>query len=171
MPLEIERRFLVSAEAVTQLMLDMPHGTLLHQGYIFVRPDQASCRVRIAESEAWLTIKSKATGATRREFELPIDITQAREILQTLAIGFPIEKTRYRIPYGKLTWEVDVFHSKNEGLVIAEVELDDELQTVELPPWVGMEITTDHHYSNASLAMHPFTEWSTDEKNARSSPS
>jgi len=159
MAIEIERRFLVSAKALKVLQLDQSRGDFIHQGYITQSPDQTTCRVRIVESKAWLTIKGKPVGASRQEFELPIDLAQAQDILQTLTVGSAIEKTRYRIPYGGLTWELDVFYGQNDGLIIAEVELDDENQSIELPSWIGREITTVSRYTNASLAEHPFTQW------------
>lgn len=159
MSIEIERRFLVSAEAIKDLHLGKSHGAFFRQGYITSTPDETTCRVRITDSEAWLTIKGKAVGASRQEFEFPIDLAQARDILQTLTVGSTIEKTRYHIPHGGLIWELDVFQGQNDGLIIAEVELDDENQAVNLPSWIGPEITTDTRYSNASLAKHPFTQW------------
>lgn len=163
MAIEIERRFLVSAKALSELKLHQRRGSTLCQGYITPTPDQTTCRVRIAESEAWLTIKGKAAGAARLEFELPIDLAQARDILETLTVGSPIEKTRYQFPHCGLIWELDVFHNHNDGLIIAEVELDDENQAVELPTWLGREITTVSRYANAALAKHPFTDWSPDD--------
>ncbi len=164
MPIEIEHRFLVATERLNELQLDQHRGSFIHQGYITPSPDQTTCRVRIADSDAWLTIKGKSVGAARPEFELPVDLAQAREILQTLTVGSLIEKTRYRIPHCGQTWEVDVFRGENDGLIIAEVELDDENQAIELPTWLGREITSVPRYFNAALAMHPFTKWQAEEK-------
>lgn len=164
MPVEIERRFLALPDKLRELQLEQRKGSSLHQGYITSSPDETTCRVRIADSIATLTIKGKPVGAVRPEFELPMDLEQAREILATLTVGSPIEKTRYRISHHGQLWELDVFHGSNDGLVIAEIELGEENQVLDPPPWVGREITTVTRYFNAALAKHPFSDWCDDEK-------
>ena len=164
MATEIERRFLVSAEALETLHLDQQKGFTIHQGYITSSADQNTCRVRITDDKATLTLKGKPHGPTRSEFEIPIPLDQAREILQTLTVGTPIEKTRYKISHCGLIWEVDCFHGLNAGLIIAEVELEHNTQMIVLPTWVDREITSVARYSNASLAHNPYTRWAEDEK-------
>jgi CYTH domain-containing protein len=116
-------------------------------------------RVRIAGDAGFLTVKGRAVGASRAEYEYAIPREHAEEMLDQLCQRPLVEKTRYRIPWGGLTWEVDVFHGDNAGLVVAEVELEDEGQAIDLPPWVGREVTGDGRYANASLVARPYATW------------
>lgn len=151
MATEIERKFLVSGA--------FPDGkaTEIVQIYLSLDP-QRTIRVRIESGKATFNIKGKTEGITRTEFEYPIPLPDAWELLK-LAIGSPIEKTRHRISHGAHTWEVDVFHGANQGLIVAEIELASESQSFEKPAWVGEEVSTDFRYTNASLATHPFQSW------------
>lgn len=150
---EIERKFLVTGDSWN----DGSPGVRIAQGYLSRDPDR-SVRVRIAGDGAWLTIKGRTEGITRAEFEYPIPIAEARELLE-MCLPSVIDKTRHLIPFGGHVWEVDVFHGANEGLVIAEVELADESVFVEPPPWAGAEVSSDCRYYNSSLAARPFGEW------------
>ncbi len=150
MAAEIERKFLVTGDSWN----DGSPGVRIAQGYLSFDPDR-SVRVRLAGDGAWLTIKGRTAGITRAEFEYPIPPKDARELLE-MCLPSLIDKTRHRIPFGGHVWEVDVFHGANGGLVMAEVELEDESQRPVLPPWVGEEVTSDFRYSNASLAVRPF---------------
>jgi adenylate cyclase len=119
-------------------------------------------RVRISDNRiATLTVKSRPPKLRRLELEYAIPILEA-EALIALREGAVIEKTRYRLPHGDLTWEVDVFSGENLGLVIAEIELRHERQHIDLPPWIGLEVTGRPHFSNGSLARHPFGSWPCD---------
>ncbi|MBF0624205.1 MAG: CYTH domain-containing protein [Magnetococcales bacterium] len=153
---EIERRFLVNGEGWRQ----PDRATPFRQGFLSTVRERV-VRVRLAGGQATLTIKGPAreSGFTRPEFEYPIPAADAEYLLDHLCHQPLIEKTRYRIPWQGLIWEVDEFFGENQGLVVAEVELKTEDQAVVLPPWVAMEITHDHRYSNANLVMHPFTRW------------
>ncbi len=151
---EIERKFLVRDESWRK----GASGTPYRQGYLAIARE-CTVRVRISGDGAWLTVKGPARGLTRLEFEYGIPPADAAAMLEELCPHPPIEKTRYRIPFGGLVWEVDEFHGANEGLVLAEVELEREDQPVELPPWVGREVTGDPRYLNAYLAEHPHTTW------------
>jgi len=153
MGLEIERKFLVRSTDWRN-----GEGRLMRQGYL---SDGAgvTVRVRLAENDAWLTIKGPTTSATRSEYEYAIPAEDARDMLATLCSGPLIEKRRYEVPYAGLTWEVDEFLGDNAGLVVAEVELASEDQQVQLPPWVDEEVTGIPRYYNASLARHPFSQW------------
>lgn len=155
MPIEIERKFLVAHEGwragVTQ-------ATRLRQGYLCVEAGR-TVRVRLAGDKAWLTIKGPGAGAARSEFEYPLPPTDALHLLDQLCLRPQIDKTRHLVPHGGLTFEVDVFHGDNEGLVMAEVELDAADTHVDLPPWIGTEVTGDHRYFNAYLTQHPFNTW------------
>ena len=154
MATEIERKFLVTGSAWRS-----PNGQRIVQGYLN-RDKARTVRVRIAGPQAFLTIKGATTGATRAEFEYPIPLADA-EALLGLCDGPRIDKVRHRVAFGGLLWEVDEFLGDNAGLVVAEVELASEGQTVTLPPWVTEEVTTDSRYYNSSLATHPFNRWDT----------
>lgn len=151
---EIERKFLVRGSG---WQTDAPQRIV--QGYLN-RDKARTVRVRIAGAEAFLTIKGVTTGATRAEFEYPIPLADA-EALLALCDGPLIDKLRHRVTHGGLLWEIDQFLGDNAGLVVAEVELASEGQTVTLPPWVTEEVTTDSRYYNSSLATHPFNRWDT----------
>lgn len=153
MGLEIERKFLVRGLS----MLDGHAGVRLAQGYLGFDPDR-TVRVRVAEDGAWLTIKGRGQGIRRAEFEYAIPIEEARQLLE-LCTGSVVDKTRYRIPHAGHLWEVDVFHGDNEGLVVAEVELGSEDEVVELPDWIGGEVSADPRYLNARLAREPYRDW------------
>ncbi len=150
MAAEIERKFLVTGDA----WRDGSPGVRMAQGYLSMDPDR-TVRVRLAGEDAWITVKGRTRGITRAEFEYPIPAADARDLLE-MCLPSVIDKTRHRIGFGGHVWEVDVFHGANEGLVVAEVELADESVRPELPPWVGAEVSHDHRYFNASLAVRPF---------------
>ena len=154
MPQEIERKFLV----ISDTWRAGAAGKRYRQGYLSTEPDR-TVRVRVAGDAGFLTVKGRSAGAARAEYEYPIPREHADEMLDRLCLRPIVEKTRYRIPWGGLTWEVDVFEGDNAGLVVAEVELGDEHQAVDLPPWVGREVTDDPRYANASLVAHPYATW------------
>ena len=116
-------------------------------------------RVRIIGEEAYLTIKSKTEGISRNEFEYPIPLEDAQIILDTLCDRPLIEKIRYKIDYDNLIWEVDEFKGENQGLILAEVELENENQTINIPDWVGEEVSHDPRYYNVNLVKHPYQTW------------
>ncbi len=161
MALEIERKFLVKHG----VWLAPSAGTRYRQGYLSTDPARG-VRVRLAGGQAWLTIKGKTVGISRAEFEYPIPVADAREMLDRLCRRPLIEKTRYRVEAAGLVWEVDEFDGVNAGLVIAEVELADENQRIDLPDWVGREVTGDPRYCNASLVDRPFCEWPAGDSDA-----
>jgi len=152
MGIEIERKFLVAGT-----VWRTADGQRIVQGYLN-RDKQRTVRVRIAGSQAFLTIKGMTSGATRAEFEYPIPLADA-EALLALCDGPLIDKIRHRVEHAGLVWEVDEFAGDNAGLVVAEVELSSEDQAVDLPPWVTTEVTADSRYFNSSLATHPFNRW------------
>lgn len=151
---EIERKFLLRNDD----WRGAP-GRHLRQGYLS-RGDGTTVRVRVADPDAWLTIKGPTVGAARDEYEYAIPLADAQELLDRYCLPPLIEKFRHRVEHRGLTWEIDEFLGENAGLVLAEVELDDEHQQVPLPPWVGDEVTGDPRYYNASLSTHPFSRWS-----------
>jgi len=154
MPQEIERKFLVRGDG----WRDSGAGVPYRQGYLSTVAER-TVRVRLIRDKGWLTIKGITVGATRAEYEYEIPADEASEMLDNLCERPLIEKTRYRIEHQGLTWEVDEFDGDNAGLIIAEVELDEEGQAIVLPDWVGEEVTDDPRYYNANLIANPFTRW------------
>ncbi|BAY25406.1 adenylate cyclase [Calothrix sp. NIES-2100] len=154
MAAEIERKFLVNGDSWRKLA----QGSRYVQGYISTAK-QATVRVRIVKDQGYLTIKGGTVQYTRSEFEYPIPVEDAQEMLDTLCDRPLIEKMRYRIEYGNLIWEIDEFDGVNKGLIIAEVELSDEKQLIELPIWIGAEVSDNPKYFNSNLVKHPFTQW------------
>lgn len=158
MAVETERKFLVRETA----FLAGSGGVALRQGYLSLDPER-TVRVRVAGDEAFLTIKGRAVGASRLEFEYAIPIDDA-EILLGLSEGALVEKVRHHVEHGGRTWDVDVFGGRNDGLVLAEVELATADELVVLPSWVGPEVTGETRFYNASLARRPYREWSDEER-------
>jgi len=157
MAIEIERKFLVRDDGWRQ---QADAGIYYSQGYLSSDP-QCCIRVRLAADRAWLNIKKATSEIRRLEYEYPIPLPDARELLEELCPTGRVEKTRYRIPFAAHVWEVDVFENANAGLVVAEVELDDTQEAFESPPWLGKEVSDDRRYYNMNLALLPFSQWST----------
>lgn len=155
MAIEIERKFLVRTD---RWHPDPAQGSRYRQGYLSIGPDLV-VRVRTVEGQGYLTVKGGTTGISRLEFEYPIPGADAETMLDRLCPAPLIDKTRYRVPFEGLTWEVDVFEGENAGLVLAEVELPAADTPVTPPPWVGEEVSEDPRYYNAYLARHPFKQW------------
>ena len=151
---EIERKFLVKGDAWRALA----KGTTYRQGYLNSAKER-TVRVRTAEDKAFLTIKGLTLGATRAEYEYAIPFDEGKAMLDALAEKPLIEKKRYKIPAGDLTWEIDEFLGDNAGLTVAEVELKSEDQAFDRPAWLGDEVTGDTRYYNANLIKKPFTRW------------
>ena len=154
MPKEIERKFLVTSDAWRK----KGRATRYRQGYI-VSAGGKTVRVRVGGGEAFLTIKGPRTGLSRDEFEYAIPVKEAQEMLDTLCVGGVIEKVRHEVRAAGLLWEVDEFEGDNAGLVLAEVELKREGQEVELPDWVGKEVTSDRRYYNSYLSRKSYRTW------------
>jgi len=151
---EIERKFLVQGDAWRKLA----DGVAYRQGYLS-SVKECVVRVRTAGKEGFLTIKGINVGATRLEYEYKIPVEEADEMLSSLCERPLIEKKRCKIPYEGLVWEVDEFSGDNRGLILAEVELEDEGQAFETPNWIGEEVTSDPRYFNSNLVKHPFAQW------------
>lgn len=157
MGVEIERKFLVRDPA-SALGLSDPGGILMRQGYLAIN-ERCCVRVRTTScGQAWLVVKSAESGLTRDEFTLDLHLDAARGLLK-LCTGTVIDKERRLVHHEGHTWEVDFFRGANAGLVIAEIELDDEDESFERPAWLGEEVTGDERFYNASLALHPYGEW------------
>ena len=151
---EVERKFLVKGDAWRTLA----KGTTYRQGYLNSAKER-TVRVRTTEDKAYLTIKGITVGATRAEYEYEIPYDEGKAMLDSLAEQPLIEKRRYKIPAGDLTWEIDEFLGDNTGLIVAEVELKSEDQAFTRPVWLGDEVTSDPRYYNANLIKNPFTCW------------
>jgi adenylate cyclase len=151
---EIERKFLVKGDAWRKLAT----GSLYRQGYLCSAVER-TVRVRVSGNAGLLTIKGPTRGISRTELEYVIPLAHATLMLDTLCELPIIEKTRYTIPIDDYTWEVDEFHGENEGLVMAEVELDREDERPPLPDWLGEEVSHDARYYNANLVRVPFKRW------------
>lgn len=153
MPTEIERKFLVKSDA----WREGPPGTEIRQGYL-ARDRERSVRVRVAGDKAFITVKGAGKGISRSEFEYPVPLEDAREMLK-LCLPSLIEKTRHERHHAGHLWEVDEFQGQNAGLVVAEIELDAEDRDFEKPEWAGEEVSNDPRYLNACLAQRPWREW------------
>jgi adenylate cyclase len=159
---EIERKFLV-ADPAWRARADA--GRRLRQAYL-AATDKAAVRVRITDGrDAVLTIKSADPGLCREEYEYCVPLADA-EMLTALRQGSVVDKTRFRVPYGGRRWEVDVYHGENAGLVLAEIEIESETAAVELPPWLGREVTGEARYYAARLAQNPYRHWRNDHGGA-----
>jgi adenylate cyclase len=150
---EIERKFLIK----TELWQPSAKGVEIKQGYLSVDPERV-VRVRVAGEKAFLTIKGKPEGIVRSEHEYEIPKNHADNLLK-MCLDFPVEKTRFKEKIGDMVWEIDVFKGENKGLIMAEIELEDENQNVDLPDWIGEEVSSDSRYYNAWLSRNPFSKW------------
>jgi adenylate cyclase len=151
---EIERKFLVKNLEWKQGAAAVPY----RQGYLSTVKER-TVRVRTVGVKGFLTIKGVTVGVTRSEFEYEIPAADANAMLDSLCERPLIEKNRYTIVHAGLNWEIDEFFGENQGLVVAEVELQDEHQAVTLPPWVGAEVSGDPRYFNSNLIKNPYTRW------------
>lgn len=145
---EIERKFLVKDNSFIQ---SATASRRIRQAYISDRPE-ATVRVRVSGDSAWLTVKGKNSGAVRDEWEYPVPVSDAEDMALRLAGGWSIDKTRYIVDCDGCQWEVDVFHGRHEGLVIAEIEIETAGASFQLPSFVGEEVTGCQEYYNSSLA-------------------
>ncbi len=150
MPVEIERKFLVSSDA----WREGARGQRFSQGYLSISKT-STVRVRRAGARAFITVKGSTAGLSRAEFEYEIPVEDADVLLRDHCLKPLIEKVRYDVPYGGKTWTVDVFEAANAGLIVAEVELAHAEEQVAMPPWAGEEVTDDPRYRNSSLVSEP----------------
>lgn len=151
---EIERKFLVDTAA----WKPVGEGVHFKQGYLNSAKERV-VRVRIEGGQAKLTIKGITTGVTRAEFEYTLPMEDAAILLDHLCEQPLIDKHRHKEVHGGRTWEIDVFHGENEGLVVAEVELGSEDEAITLPPWAAKEVSSDPRYFNSNLLKHPYRNW------------
>lgn len=151
---EIERKFLLRDDS-WKLGAE---GKVYRQGYLSAAASR-NVRIRIIGEQGYLTVKGRASGITRLEFEYEIPLVDAENMLDKLCLKPLIEKTRFKIEHSGMTWEIDQFAGDNAGLVVAEIELEDEAQEIDLPSWVGAEVTDDPRYLNSNLVERPYTTW------------
>jgi len=151
---EIEKKFLITDNSWQGLAV----GEAYCQGYLNSEKGR-TVRVRIIGNRGILTIKGPNDNGARLEYEYDIPVTDAREMLDRLCQKPLIEKIRYCIPYAGFTWEVDKFFGENEGLLMAEIELEYVGQQFEKPAWIGREVTGDTRYYNANLVKNPYSAW------------
>jgi adenylate cyclase len=160
MPREIERKFLLTSDAWRSQARE---SRAMSQGYL-ASGGRVSVRVRVAGAEAWLNIKAGGLVFSRQEYEYSIPLDEARELL-ALAEGPLIEKTRHFVEHAGKTFEIDEFRGENEGLVVAELELDREDEPFARPPWLGVEVTQHRRYYNVCLVTYPYRAWNDAERN------
>jgi adenylate cyclase len=151
---EIERKFLVKRD----VWKPRDEGTWYKQGYLNSQKERV-VRVRIAGTKAMLTIKGLTKGVSRSEFEYPIPVEDAAVLLDQICEQPVIEKHRHRETHGGHTWEIDVFHGENDGLVVAELELTSESEAFDRPAWLGAEVSSDPRYFNSNLLKNPYKNW------------
>jgi adenylate cyclase len=156
MGIEIERKFLVNKEKWSQVTKEKQ--SLYRQGYIVSDPEK-TIRVRLTDTAAFLTIKGLSVGISRTEFEYNIPVADAQQLLDDFCDSV-VSKIRYFITHDNKLWEVDEFLGENEGLMVAEIELESEDESFSLPGWVGKEVTSEKKYSNSNLAKNPYKNWS-----------
>ena len=160
MALEIEHKFLVKDNSWQE---HIKQSMEYKQGYL-ISDNKKSVRIRTTKNNAWLNIKSATIGTQRHEYEYEIPITDALEILNNLCEKPLIEKTRHLVPYKQHTWEIDVFKGENDGLIVAEIELDKIGEQFHIPSWIGVEVTQEIKYYNNMLCKNPYKNWKEKEK-------
>jgi adenylate cyclase len=168
MPIEIERKFLVTSDAwrtAAHKVVPMAQGYINDQAAMDSGAQRASVRVRIAGDEAFVNLKSREAGRTRQEFDYPIPVADARALL-ALCVGGVIDKRRHYVDHAGHLWEVDEFLGDNAGLVVAEIELGSADEAFQRPDWAGVEVTDSLRYYNLALASRPYSQWSDAERTA-----
>lgn len=153
---EIERKFLVTSESWRAAA---GVGLPCRQGYISAEVSEVTVRVRLMGGQGFLTLKGPTNGISRPEMEYEIPATEAEYMLEHFCSGGLVSKVRYILIHNGLRWEIDEFSGENAGLIVAEIELDNENQPFEKPEWLGKEVSLDRRYTNAALARNPFREW------------
>lgn len=153
---EIERKFRVKN---TTFLQDIKSKSKIVQGYLSSNPDR-TVRIRVKNNKGFITIKGRSSdsGTTRLEWEKEIDFQEAHQLMN-LCEDFIIEKTRYEVIFQNQLFEIDIFEGKNEGLIIAEIELESENQNLIFPNWLGQEVTGDIRFYNAYLSRKPYDGW------------
>lgn len=155
MGVEIERKFLICSDAWRK---DVVSAVSMMQGYLC--EGGTTVRVRIEGDKAFLTIKGKAVGIVRPEYQYPLPLEDARQMLDSLCVGSIVNKTRYCVPAANgLMWEIDEYHGENAPLFTAEIELPDAETVFDVPQWLGEDVSLDRRYSNRALSINPYSKW------------
>ena len=154
MGIEIEKKFLLTGTEWKKLA----EGTAYRQGYLSSVKER-TVRARTIKDKGFLTIKGVSVGATRLEYEYEIPFGDANALLDELCEKPLIEKNRYKVEYKGFIWEIDEFFGENDGLIVAEIELESEDQDFDKPEWVGEEVTGDPRYFNSNLIKEPYLQW------------
>jgi len=154
---EIERKFLVSGDEWRAAIV---RTRAIKQGYL-ANTDDCSVRIRVADDEGYISVKSAGLEIARKEYEYAIPLSDAVEMLDLFCTGNRIDKTRFHVAHQGREWEVDVFDGENRGLVLAEIELSAVDEEVEVPDWAGIEVSGDPRYLNSNLSTEPFSTWRT----------
>jgi adenylate cyclase len=155
MGVEIERKFLVDHEKWRKVI--KPEGTHYRQGYL-LNDDLRTIRVRVTDKQGYITLKGATKGITRKEYEYKIPVEDGDELLDGFAQS-EVEKIRYRIEVAGKLWEIDEFLGDNKGLIMAEIELQQEDEQFELPGWVTDDVSDDDRYYNSNLSVNPYAKW------------
>ena len=155
MAIEIEHKFLLLNDDWRKLVIK---SVIFKQGYLNSLPT-SSIRVRISNNSAWLNIKSATIGNQRNEYEYEIPLNDGNEIIELLCSKPVIEKTRHYVITEGHTWEIDEFHGENQGLIVAEIEIETIDTKFIQPAWIGDEVTQDLRYYNNNLAHTPYSKW------------
>ncbi len=159
MGIEIERKFLLKNDHWKEIAKE---GIAYRQGY-FSGAKKASLRIRVEGNKAKFNIKSLDNSHIRRqEYEYTLPLSEAEEMLDTLCDRPLIEKVRYHVPYQGHIWEIDIFSGDNAGLMVAEIELQNENEKFAVPTWIGKEVSDDMRYYNINLVKHPYCDWKDD---------
>jgi len=166
MGVEIERKFLLAGDgwrAAVERTQAMAQGYLNDLDVLAGGGQKASIRVRIEGEAAFLNIKSAQAGPSRLEFDYPVPVEDARQLLD-LCVGGLVRKQRHYVRHGGHLWEIDEFEGENAGLVVAEIELDAVDEAFARPDWLGAEVTELRRYYNLALADRPYSQWSEAER-------
>ncbi len=155
MAIEIEHKFLLLNDDWRELVVK---SVIFRQGYLNSLPT-SSIRIRVSDKTAWLNIKSATIGNQRNEYEYKIPLIDANEIIELLCSKPVIEKTRHYVTIDEHTWEIDEFHGDNQGLIVAEIEIETVTTKFTPPSWIGDEVTQDLRYYNNNLAHTPYSKW------------
>lgn len=153
--MEIERKFLVDMKKIN--LKDAKEVLEIKQGYI-LRDIDKTVRVRTSNDKSFITIKGKTNGISRKEFEYEIPLKEGKQLMSNFCNNKFIEKTRYVFKINNKKWELDIFHKKNKGLIIAEIELKNENEKIILPDFIVKEISEDKRYYNSNLLDKPLTK-------------
>ncbi len=154
MAIEIEKKFLIKHMPVAQIT----YSESIKQGYI-ISNEKKVIRVREKGNKYFITIKGNKIGISRFEFEYEIPKSDALELFENFCDIGSIEKTRHYVKHHGHLWEIDEFHNENEGLIVAEIELNSEDEEFDIPDWILQEVTSDSKYYNMNLILNPFKDW------------